>query len=639
MKEVFDKEFIEVLEAVEKEYPGVLDSEGIGKQLNINNFSKSYYGSYTSADTSVDANSNVTSINVITYMREATKPLHKLNSLYLLWKQVKKDTDLATATQYLKWQLLSRLYTCDLHGASSLPYCYNYSTLDLAQQGLSPVDKVRCVPPKYLFSFKSQLEQFVIIASNSTLGATGLSDMFITMSLYVDKILETKKDASFTFATDDDIWNYVKETLVSFIYTINQPMRGEQSAFTNVSVYDKYFLEANCPNYELDGKTPTISTVQKIQEIFLDCMNDELKRTPLTFPVTTACFSIDGDNNIQDEEFLDLIAHKNKDFGFINIFCGDTSVNSACCRLRSNNVNEYFNSVGASASKIGSLGVVTINLPQLAFRLTEEGRANIDVFLEELKPLIDMTGVVNNARRNIILNKVAIGAHPLYSLGFIDIKKQYSTTGVIGLYEALQILGYDILTDRGQDACMDILEFINNCIDELQAKYKYPHNVEQVPGENMSVKLANKDKLLGYNDEYAMYSNQFIPLVVNTPLANRIKLQGMFDSLFSGGAIMHLNLENVVDAEVQKTLIRTSAKRGVVYFAINLRLCECEHGHVTSGARDKCPVCGGKIINEYTRVVGFLTNTKNWIKERREFDYPNRKFYDSMSNDDFKTLK
>lgn len=631
-----DDDFIKLLDDMESIFPGILNLEGIGEQLDINAFSQEYFKSYTTADVSVDANSNVGDTDVISYNKEAVKPFHRFNSLFCLWKKVKKLEGKEIADTMVTEQLLGQIYINDLHGASSLPYCFNYSTYDIMTQGLSPVKKIKSVPPKYLYSFKSQLEQFVIIASNSTLGATGLADLFIVIAHYVKNILDTKSDAGFHFATKEDCWKYVEENLVSFIYTINQPMRGEQSAFTNVSVYDKNFLEKYVENYpNEEGELPDIDIIMQIQELYLDVMNKELKRTPITFPVTTACFSIDENNKILDEDFLKLISEKNQDFGFINIYCGSTATLSSCCRLRSNIENEYFNSLGSSASKIGSLGVVTINLPHLAYICENE-----DDFIERLSSLVDLTATINNARRNIIKDKVEIGAHPLYSLGFIDMNKQYSTTGLVGIYETLEILGYDILTKEGQDFVLKILSTVNNRVDINQAKYSTPHNVEQVPAENMAVKLPKKDTFLKINkNNYTLYSNQFIPLVVNTDLINRIKLQGMFDSHFSGGAICHLNVENKVSADTQAKLIRTAALLGVVYFAINLNLLECKHHHMTVGHSNKCSICGDEIINSFTRVVGFLTNTKNWNKVRREEDYPNRVFYREIEDKDINLNK
>lgn len=619
-----DSEFIGLLEKIEKEFPGILDLEGIGKQLDINQFSEDYFTAFTTADVSVDPNSNVGFVDVISYNKEAVKPFHRFNSLYCLWKKIKKKEGLLSANNAISLQLLNSIYIGDLHGASSLPYCFNYSTYDIMTQGLTPVTKIKSVPPKYLYSFKSQLEQFVIIASNSTLGATGLADLFIVMAHYVKKILDTHSDAGFTFLNKESCWKYVRENLVSFIYTINQPMRGEQSAFTNVSVYDRNFLEQYVNNYpNEDGEYPDIEVIEKIQELYLDIMNEELKRTPITFPVTTACFSIDEEKNILDDKFLNMITEKNQDFGFINFYCGSTATLSSCCRLRSNTNNEYFNSLGSSASKIGSLGVVTINLPHIAY--ISGGKRD---FLERVERLVITTARINNARREIIQDKIDRGAHPLYSLGFIDMNKQYSTTGLVGIYEALDILGYDILTEEGQKFVLDLLGIINNVIDEMQKKYHTPHNVEQVPAENMAVKMVKKDNFLELNaNNYSLYSNQFIPLVVETDLLNRIKLQGLFDSQFSGGSICHLNVENKVSPEAQAKLIRTASLLGVVYFAINLNLQECENHHMSVGHKSICPICGEDIVNNYTRVVGFLTCSNNWNKVRREKDYPNRQFY------------
>lgn len=150
-------------------------------------------------------------------------------------------------------------------------------------------------------------------------------------------------------------------------------------------------------------------------------------------------------------------------------------------------------------------------------------------------------------------------------------------------------------------------------------------------GENMSIKMAQKDTLLGYNDTYEIYSNQFIPLITNADMLDRIKLQGKFDKHFSGGAICHINVDTKIDdIDAIYNLILTAGKMGVVYWAINYNIQECDNGHLSVGKSEKCSVCGSKVINNYTRVVGFLTNTKNWHKVRRTVDYPNRQFYEQI---------
>ena len=575
----YEQDFDDLMMHLKAKYPKELfDMEGIGKQLDMCEFSRNFFSSKVTADASIDANANVDDISVIAYNTEMPKPFFKINSYYILWKEMKRLYDLATANTIVEMQLNGDIYIHDFHGvAAGEPYCFNYTTYDIMTKGLPMVKKVKSLPPKYLYSFKSQLEQFTVIASNSTLGATGLADMLVVMSFYMQNILDTKSDANFHFATEEDCWRYLRENLVSFIYTINQPMRANQSPFTNVSVYDKYFLEKLVGDYIFpDGSSPDIEIIQKIQDIYLDIMNEELRRTPLTFPVTTACFSIDEDKNIKDEDFLRNIAEKNKEFGFINIYCGDSSTLSSCCRLRSEQKSEYFNSFGSGSSKIGSLGVVSINFPRLAIKYPDK-----EEFLKQLEEMVIICAKINNAKRKIVNKRIVNGNAPLYTLGYMELSKQYSTCGVNGFNECIELLGENILEEEGQKLALRILDTINDVNAKMQKYYDAPHNCEQVPGENMSIKMASKDKLMKYQDKYDIYSNQFIPLVTNADMLDRIKLQGLFDSHFSGGAICHLNVESPIEkTEDIMDLIRTAAKMGVVYHAINYVLSECENGHI-----------------------------------------------------------
>jgi ribonucleoside-triphosphate reductase len=177
---------------------------------------------------------------------------------------------------------------------------------------------------------------------------------------------------------------------------------------------------------------------------------------------------------------------------------------------------------------------------------------------------------------------------------------------------------------------------INEINDKADKEYKYAHNLEQTPSENSAIKLASKDKVQNLQNEYALYSNQFIPLIVSANLLDRIRLQGMFDSEFSGGSIMHCGCDMRVESyENLMKMIRATVKAGVVYHAINYNLQKCEDGHMSVGKNDKCSICGKDITDNYVRVVGFIVNTKNFHKVRREVDYPNRQLY---SKDDIESI-
>lgn len=632
LKVSYEQKFDDLMMYLRGKYSDELfNLDGIGTQLDLAKFSKDFFSQKvkTTTDISVDQNSNVDDVSVISYTNELKKPFEKINSYYMIWKECKSLFGLEFANQVVEKNLIGDIYINDFHGVGGgLPYCYNYSTYDIMMNGLNMVKKIKCEPPKYLSAFKSQLEQFVVLASNSTLGACGLADLLVVMSYYVKNILETKSDAHYHFSTEQDCWNYVDDKLTSFIYTLNQPMRGNQSPFTNVSIYDGRFLDKMINDYIFpDGTHPNREIVKKIQNLYLDIMNREMERTPITFPVTTACFSINDNHELQDTNFVNYIAEKNLKFAFINMYMGKSSTLSSCCRLRSETQNEYFNSFGSGSSKIGSLGVCTINLPRLSIKYSDK-----NIFKKELSVLVEMCAKINHAKRKIVQKRIENGNHPLYDLGFIDINTQYSTCGINGFNEAISYLGEDIKTDRGIELGLEIINTINEINNKMQKRFKTPHNCEQIPAENVSIKLAKKDQMLKYQNEYNLYSNQFIPLIVNADLLDRIKLQGIFDEHFSGGSIMHISCdEQLTKVEDMKVLIETCAKQKVIYFAINYMLRRCKNGHMTVGSSNKCSVCGEEIVDFYTRVVGFLTNIKNWHKVRREEDAPNRKMYDSNS--------
>ena len=607
----------------------LLEIDGIGEtQLDFHAASKKFFNNTgAAADVSIDSNANVVDKSVINYNFEINKPLMRLNSYYNLWKYLKEAYSEYDANQILETQIAGEIYINDSWDIGR-PYCFNFSTYDIALGGLPMGDRVKPVPPKSLYAFVRQVEQFTVYAANSTLGATGLADLLIVITCYVQKMRQqdgTWKDGHYTFKNAREAVAYVHEVLASLIYTLNWQFRGNQSPFTNVSIYDHFFLEELVDDYKLDGVSPGVWLVEMVQEIFLDVMNEELERAPLTFPVVTACFSVDGENNIQDEHFAHLIAEQNAKFGFINMYCGSTSTLSSCCRLRSERTSEYFNSFGAGSSKIGSLGVVTLNLPRLA--MNAEG--NFQTFLDDIEGNVCIAADINDAKRRFLAKRIEDGVLPLYSLGFMDLKQQYSTCGITGLYEALEILGLDICTVGGKNACLKIIETINKTNAFCERKFKAPHNCEQVPGETSCIKLAEKDRLLGFNDKYELYSNQFIPLTAKADMLDRIELQGAFDAQFTGGAICHVNVAERIEEPAQIVeLIKTCAKKGVVYWAINYKLHMCERGHMTVGADGTiCPTCGAPIVDTFTRVVGFLTNTKNWHRVRRETDWPNRQFY------------
>jgi ribonucleoside-triphosphate reductase (formate) len=581
----------------------LLKIEGLVKPEK--SFREEFFKSDNVADVSLDSNANVGCKTLISYKSELPKYLLKLESLMLLHKTGEELYGRETADEMVMSHLNGDLYINDLTGID-MPYCYNFSTFDIALMGLPMFKDKISEPPKNIISFIDQVIQFSIYASNSVLGAVGLADILIVLAYYVDK-------------PDAFGWDVVKQKLQSFVFACNQPYtRGsQQSGFYNVSVYCDKFLDTLLPSYTFpDGVSPKKETVIKLQNMLLEIMNETYKKTLPTFPIISACFNVDDDKNVLDTEYFEKVCKYNVEYAFINFYFGKTSTLSSCCRLRSDGA--YFNQLGGGGSKIGSIGVISLNLPRLALQ---------DDFSDKLIDLTRLAIKINNVKRHIIQNYIDLGALPLYTHYFMSLKTQYSTVGLVGINEMLTNIGLDILDKSGQKFVQNVQDVITRELNLASDTLGYPHNLEQVPAENSAIKLAQKDVVCGYNSSYDLYSNQFIPLTTNADMLDRIKLQGLFDGKMSGGSILHLNVEHKLDGDTMYNFLLFCAKKGVVYTGINYNLQKCINGHIVPGKHGKCEICKGEITDEFSRVVGFIVNTKNFHKIRREVEYPNRQFY------------
>ena len=635
----YQPEFTQIMEDMLNKY-GVkmFNLSGIGNQLDMNQAIKRMANANSVANGSIDANANAGYTTAITIMHEIAKPQALLQSYYRIWKWLKKNRGLDVANNFVEAQLTGAFYVNDMHYISyPMPYCYNHSCLNIAMQGLVGIDsKNDTQPPKYLRSYFDIIEAYLLIAGNATAGATGISNLLVVASIFVKKMITNGyTDSHVHLNSEEDCWQYFKEELTSFIYKLNQPCRGNQSLFSNVSIYDKNFLETIIPESELviDGEIygTDLETVQRCQEIYIDVMNEEGKRVVHTFPVTTACISTKYNeetkrNEIQDPEFLSYICEKNEETGFINIYGGDTATLSSCCRLRSDKNNVFFNSFGGASDSIGSMGVVCVNLPQLAFKYKD----NVEEFRSHLHDLVILAQEVNYAKRCLLKTSISKGHLPLYTNGYMDLSKQFSTLGFVGLYNAVEILGYDMTTPEGLEVAIKISADMEQDNDEVANKYKIPTNMEGIPAENTAKKLADKDRLLGLNDKYDLYSNQFIPLSARCNLLERIELSAALDKYCSGGSIMHVTVDGQIDKKTMNDLAISILESGVKYFAFNYEINQCkECQKIFVGKHTHCPECGTEDIERYMRVVGFLTKKSSWSDARQAED----RYYYSFSKD------
>ena len=246
--------------------------------------------------------------------------------------------------------------------------------------------------------------------------------------------------------------------------------------------------------------------------------------------------------------------------------------------------------------------------------------------------------------RSIIKRNIEKGLLPNYAYGLIDINTQYNTCGFVGIYETMKSFGYTVIDkfdntfydDRAFSFGRRIFETMHKVKDEFQKDKDYMINLEQSPAENCATKLQKADEIL-YPDkvitDLPLYANQFIGLGIKTTMEERIRIASAFDKYCSGGSVLHANIEAPFsNFEQAWDILNYITDQGVTYFAFNTKIQTCKHNHAFFGK--KCPICGGDVESEYTRVVGFYTKISTWSKERKE-EFKLRKWADTTSEDSF----
>lgn len=305
------------------------------------------------------------------------------------------------------------------------------------------------------------------------------------------------------------------------------------------------------------------------------------------------------------------------------------------CRLKSEIKDLYFNSIGGSALKVGSVKVSTINLARLALENKTE-----DEYINALKDLVVLDLKALDRVRHIIKRNVDKGLLNNFSCGLVDFEHLYSTIGFLGVYETMKTFGYITVDEFGNTYYTDdaerfgkkIFDTIHSVKDEFAKEKGYMINCEQIPGETAAVKLMRKDKFF-FGDKVVsdlpLYGNQFIPLGIKTTLQERIRIASMFDKFCNGGSILHVNIDApFTNFEQAWDLLNYITDMGVTYFAFNTKIQACKNNHAFYG--NICPECCEPVDTEYTRIVGFYTPVKTYSQERKE-EYGMRRWEDINS--------
>ena len=640
-----DRDFKRNLDAIVEEYGEEFEFlNGFHpKQLDPLEFMNKFVDEETTADATIDSSANVGSKDIRSMLTEKGKSSDKMIAFHKIFYELKKEYGLRTAKDWLKSEYNGAFYLHDAHTSSWLPYCFAYDLTRLAEDGLFFLKNYNDKPPKHLTTFIDDVIEFISFMSNRSSGAVGIPNVLIWTFYFWKHDCETGYDIK-----DPDY--HIRQAFQKLIYRLNQPfMRIDQSAFVNVSIFDRYYIESLFGGLKYSDGTYVIDYVDELiqhQKIFMEEVSAIRSENMFTYPVLTYSLLKRDDitkeeaeemrrtknyNVFKDAEFARWCSDHNCKWNDSNFFMSsDVTTLSNCCRLLSDTtkLSGFQNSIGGTALSIGSVKVNTINLMRIAL----ESNKSEDKFLEILRDRTILCCKTLKIIRHIIKRNIEKGLLPNYIEGGVEMDKQYCTIGILGLFEVIEEFGYTTTdefgycsyTDEGMKFAVKIFDVLNDVKDNFPVDFSY--NIESVPAERAAVILCQKDNLLYGRDDKYIYSNQWIPLSKKCTIKEKLRLSSALDKLCSGGSIAHINLEaNFPTTDAAWNMLNEIALEDVIYFAFNTRINVCKNHHGFVGT-DKCPVCGEDVYDTYQRIVGFLVPSRNYSKERFK-EFKSRQWY------------
>ena len=634
-------------------------------QLDYSAFLSNFVGKNTLADASIDPNANENHRDIRSFMTEKGKPSDKLFALNKIFLEIKKKWGLKTAKEWLEQEFSKGFYLNDSTSASYYPYCWANDLTKLATEGLFFLNGYNNQPPKHLTTYIDDVIEFVSFLSNRQSGAVGLPNVVIWAYYF------WKNDVANDYYIKSPDY-YLRQSFQKFIYRLNQPfLRIDQSAFTNVSIFDRNYIEALFGGVEFPDGSFAIDQIEEIincQKVFMEVVSEiREKESMFTYPVLT--YSLLRRNDLTEDQLQEMIRTKkwdifvDKDFARwcsdhntkwddSNFFVSDNvGVLSNCCRLLSdtNKLNPFINSIGGTALSVGSCRVSTINLCRIAYEAlgyaknpnptaVNKEKAK-QTYLKILKDRVLLDCKALTSMRHIIKRNIEKGLLPNYQDGAVEFDKQFCTIGGIGMYEVMDLFGlidtdefgFKSYSEEAVKFATEILNTINEVKDNFECDFSF--NVEMIPAENCAGVMCTADNLLFDQDKYFIYSNQWIPLMEKCTIQEKCRLGHLFDEKCGGGCIAHIDVENrFPNTDSAWDMLNYVAAMGVIYFAFTTKINVCEHKHASIGTTE-CPTCGGKIVDQFARVVGFYTPVSSYQKIRKK-EFNLRKWYDVLNHNE-----
>ena len=634
------KDFERYLEELKQKYGE--DFEYINglhpSQLDFSEFIDNFVDKDTLADASIDPNANANSKDIRSFMTEKGKSEDKLFGLNKIFMEIKKMWGLRTAKQWLEQEFSRGFYLNDSTTASYFPYCWANDFTRLATEGLFFLKNYNAEAPKHMTTYFDDVIEFVSFLSNRQSGAVGMPNVLIWAWYF------WKKDVEGGYYMKDPDY-YMRQQFQKFIFRLNQPfLRIDQSAFTNVSIFDRPYLESLFGGMEFPDGTYAIDHIDDLlrtQQVFMDVVSETREINMFTYPVLTYSL-LYKDGKFQDEEFARWCSKHNMKWSDSNFFVSDNvGVLSNCCRLLSDTskLDAFINSIGGTALSVGSCRVSTINLVRIAYESRDdEGRFDKKKYIKILRQRVLLDCKALSSMRYVLQRNIEKGLLPNYQEGAVELDKQFCTIGGIGMYEVMDLfglidtdeLGCKSYSDEAVEFASQILDAMNDVKDNFQCDFTF--NIEMIPAENCAGVICQADNLLFEQNKYFIYSNQWIPLMEKCTIQEKCRLGSLFDQKCGGGCIAHINIENrFPNEETAWNMLNYVASQGVIYFAFTTKISVCSSKHAFI-SESKCPVCGKPIADTYSRVVGFYTPTSSYQKIRKK-EFDKRKWMNVLSND------
>ncbi|MBE5968626.1 MAG: ribonucleoside triphosphate reductase [Lachnospiraceae bacterium] len=528
-----------------------------------------------------------------------------------------------------------------IHDLSMLTgYCAGWSLKQLIKEGLGGiVGKITSAPAKHLSTLCNQMVNFLGIMQNEWAGAQAFSSFDTYLAPFV-KI-------------DNLSYEEVKQCIQSFIYGVNTPSRwGTQAPFTNITLdwtVPNDLAELNCliGGEEVDFKYKDCKKeMDMVNKAFIEIMLEgDANGRGFQYPIPT--YSITRDFDWSETENNKLLFEMTSKYGtpyfsnYINSDMEPSDVRSMCCRLRLD-LRELRRKNGGffgSGENTGSIGVVTINMPRIAYQAENE-----EDFFKRLDKIMDISARSLKIKRGVITKLLDEGLYPYTKRYLGKFDDHFSTIGLVGMNEVglnANWLGKDMTHTETQEFSKKVLNHMRERLSDYQEEYGDLYNLEATPAESTSYRLAKHDKerfpdiitasddtMNGGSEKTPYYTNSsHLPVGYTDDLFKALDVQDELQTLYTSGTVFHAFLgEKMPNWQSAAKLVKTIAENyKLPYYTLSPTYSICkEHGYL-AGEVHTCPHCGEK-TEVYSRITGYYRPIANW-NEGKTKEYADRKEY------------